>query len=532
MRLKAKQCRETLVVPVNSLISSDSEVRLIDKFVDKLDMLSHQFQYKTEKSGIDLGGPSEYDPKDLLRLYLYGYLHRLRSSRLLESACQQNVELIWLLSGQKPSHNTINSFRKDNLLSLYLCFQSFNRFWQELGLFGLPSLEEETAEILEQSGLPSSITYATDGSKFHGQNSKANNYNLKKIEANLARYDKKALSYLQDLEELDSSEDSLKKKGSKYEEILNKLVHIYEGKQKNLALKEQLLASGDSQVSLIDPDARRLTDNKGSLVGYNVQISVEESQKMIAHFQVVNTSDIKLFCQMGQPTLEFLKYSGSIPVNGLGDKGYCDAEQIYRCEQIGITTYIAHKTSINTQKLAAFRKDKFDYDPQTDTYQCPEGKLLKTNGRLYKKREGRFKEYRANTQSCLTCPFKEQCLSKSSLEKPIGRVITRTEFEDYKDANKQRVEKNKELYKKRKQIVEHPFGTIKRQWGYNYTLLKGLDKVTAEFALIFSVYNLRRAITELGINAIVKVLNKRKSLVFLSFLQKCLFQSLFKSVIG
>ena len=216
----------------------------------------------------------------------------------------------------------------------------------------------------------------------------------------------------------------------------------------------------------------------------------------------------------------------------MGDKGYDDGEQIHCSEQLGITTYISPNTYVNTQKLAGFRKDKFQYNKATDSYLCPQGKQLFTTGKLYKKGDRRVKEYRAKTNDCIICPFKEQCLSKSSLEKPLGRVISRTEFEEAKEANKQRVLNNKELYKKRKEIVEHPFGTIKRQWGYDYTLLKGFAKVTGEFALIFSVYNLRRAITKLGVNAIINKLNKKESLVFSNFGPKWLSGFIIRSLIA
>ena len=315
--------------------------------------------------------------------------------------------------------------------------------------------------------------------------------------------------------------------------ILEKLEYIKQGKQRNLVLKQALLESGDTQISLTDPDARRLTKKKSSIVGYNVQISTEASHKLIAHFEVVNKGDIHLFAQMGEQTANFLRAQDkNIKVNGLGDKGYDDGEQIHCSEQLGITTYISPNTYVNTQKPAEFRKDKFQYNKATDSYLCPQGKQLVTTGKLYKKGDRRVKEYRAKTNDCIICPFKEQCLSKSSLEKPLGRVISRTEFEEAKEDNKQRVLNNKELYKKRKAIVEHPFGTIKRQWGYDYTLLKGLAKVTGEFALIFSVYNLRRAITKLGVNAIMNKLNKKESLVFSNFGSKCLLGSIIRFFIA
>ena len=200
MRLKSKQDRSTITVKVCDLIDEDNEVHFINAFVEKLDLASHGIQYKTNKEGRDLGGPSEYDPKDLLRIYIYGYLNRIRSSRLLEAGCKKNIEMIWLVGNLSPSHNTINEFRRSNYLGLYLVFQTFNAFWQDLGLF--------RAEESEAAETGNAITYATDGSRFSAQNSKSNNYNLEKIEANLNRYDKKAAAYLKELSELEDDLDS------------------------------------------------------------------------------------------------------------------------------------------------------------------------------------------------------------------------------------------------------------------------------------------------------------------------------------
>jgi len=161
MRLKAKEDRSKITVQVCDLIDPDNEVRLIDTFVDKLDLISHGFHYKTQKAGIDLGGPSEYDPKDLLRIYIYGYLNRLRSSRLLADSCKTNIEVIWLLGNLSPSHNTINEFRRCHPLALFVVFQTFNRFWQELGLFSEETSDSETSDS-ETSDLETSDSETSD----------------------------------------------------------------------------------------------------------------------------------------------------------------------------------------------------------------------------------------------------------------------------------------------------------------------------------------------------------------------------------
>lgn len=535
MRLKPKLPRSGLIVDVESLISENDEVRLIDDFVEKLDLASYGISYKTEHDwGQDKGGPNEYDPKDYIRIHLYGYLNKFRSSRDLEEACKKNIDLIWLINGQTPSHTGINNFRRDHPEGLLEIFKSLNVLWQKLGLFS------EQEDGMEDSGRPtplpptdSSQTFAIDGSKFRGQNSKTRNYNVEKLEKNLERYNKKALAYLEELVNLDIAEHQVslslpkeqeaeKKKSiaDRTQQITTKLEYINQGIAKNQSLLSKLEQSGQSQLSLTDPDARRLTDRKGSIIGYNVQISTEASHKLISHFQVTNQGDSNAFYQMAKATKDFLDLSDQPPesYNGLGDKGYCNGEQIYLCEQDGIVTYISHKDSTNGKKEVGYRKMDFEYDKEKDVYLGPNNCQLISNGRLYRKRDGQIKEYRGE-KACQTCPFREKCLSPRQVEKNLPRVIHREEYEHYRDDNKERVANNKELYKKRKAIVEHPFGTIKRQWGYSYTLLKGFEKVEGEFALIFTAYNLRRAVTELGVNAIRKAINKVESFVFPLFFQ-------------
>jgi len=239
---------------------------------------------------------------------------------------------------------------------------------------------------------------------------------------------------------------------------------------------------------------------------------------------VTNKGDSNAFFQIAKPTKDFLtKENQDIKINALADKGYDTGEQIYKAEQYDIITYISHNQRISGKKEPGFNKINFTYIKQKDIYICPVGAFLITTGKFYQKRNGRVKEYRADfKKACKDCPFRDKCLAPSNIEKKKGRVISRPEFEDATQANKERVENNKEIYQKRKEIVEHPFGTIKRNWGYTYTLLKGIEKVTGEFALIFTAYNLRRAISILGVNALIEKVNKLESIVFSFFLQNLL----------
>lgn len=502
MRFIKQENRDQLLLFPRSLseeIGEDNEVRLIDAFVCQVDLVSHGFEFKTDKQGeVDLGGPSEYHPKELLKLYIYGYLNRIRSSRQLSKHCRINIEVRWLLSNLAPSHTTINDFRKNNVKALKLLFRSFNQFWKSLGLFG-------------------EDTFGVDSSFFRAQNSKSNNYNEDRVNKQLEYIDKKTEEYLSLLEASDELE-SKSKASLSTEQIQEKLLELGSKKEKYTGLSNQLTESGESQISTTDPDSRRLSKGKASEIVYNVQVSAEQTNKMIADFEVTNKGDRNAFHSIAKSTKDFLQDGDETQsINGLADKGYDNGEQIHQSGQDNIITYIAHQQAVNSKKDPKFRKSSFDYDKEKDVYLCPENQVLTWNKKFYKKRDYKTKGYYLDFKICDACPFKKACIGEYRLNKSKGKVIVRSEYEDARDENKARVESNKEVYQKRKEIVEHPFGTIKRQWGYSYTLLKGFEKVSGEFALIFSAYNLRRAISILGVNALIDLLNRMNKLVFVHF---------------
>jgi len=495
MRFIKEENRETISFHLSEEIEGDNEIRLIDAFVDKVDFLSHGFIFKTDKGNkVDLGGRSEYHPKLLLKLYLYGYLNKIRSSRQLAKQCVINLEARWLLNNLKPSHNTINKFRKDNPFALKEFFRTFNAFWKDIGLYGDTDM-------------------AIDGSFFAAQNGKQNNFSADKLKKHLDYIDQKTEEYLALLEQTDKEEDGSLNLSEK--EINQKIKVLSKRKDKYEVLSNTLKETGESQISTTDSDARLLSKGKGTQMAYNVQIATEEENMLIAHFEVTNQGDNKAFHQVAKTTKDFLQDGDDTKsINGLGDKGYNDAEQIHKCQQDNIITYIAHIDQKESEKSGLFTKAKFVYNREDDTYTCPGKETLKTTGNFYKNRNRKVKSYQVSFNVCQACPLKKSCLNNNSLEKRKGRSITRSAYENAKDDNKKRVAKNKEIYHLRKAMVEHPFGTIKRQWGYTYTLLKGFKKVTAEFALIFSCYNLRRAISILGVKQIINRINQAEMLVF------------------
>lgn len=479
------------MLSLNELISEDHVVRLIEAFVDYLDLDEMGF---VEKGKIKDGRPA-YRREMLLKLYLYGYLNQIRSSRRLERECRRNVELWWLLGQQVPGYKTIANFRKDHSKALRNVFRQYNLLCREWGLF-------------------EGKTVAIDGSKFRAQNSKKMNFNARKIKRHLDYIDKKLGEYFEALNAMDEEE----KKGESGQVLELKQDQLHERRQRYEQLKEQLEEAerdGDLQISLSDPDARALPLHMGIVeIGYNVQTAVDASNKMVLDYEVTNENDTYALSSLALRSKELLEVE---QLDILADKGYHTGSEMKACAAKNIRTFISPKDTSVRSKAKAYRKDQFHYDTKTDTYTCPEFQTLSSNGRWYKKNEGkgrqpyRVKVYKLPFQVCKACPVKLECAGVGNLKNSKGRPIERSEYDDYLLANRKRVEENKDYYRQRQSIVEHPFGTIKRQWGYRYTLLKTKRKVDGEFALIFLSYNLRRAMSTLGVLEMIKWLKELKS---------------------
>lgn len=480
---------------LDQMVLEESEVRLIDVFVDALDLESFEFEIRGEKER----GSSSYSMDSLVKLYYYGYLNKTRSSRDLEKLCRCNVEVMWLLKGLQPKYRTIANFRKDNKKSLSLVFKAF-----VVWLRGEDLLDSEIVAI--------------DGSKIRAQNSKKNNYNAKKVEQQLKYNEEKIEEYLEELDNVDGEE--------KREELLSKVEKYKKGKKKYEVLKsrlQEIKEQGETQISTTDKDARCLPEKMNiTNVSYNVQASVEGKNSFVVASEVMNENDTYALSNMVEKSQEALEKKD---LKVLADKGYDTGMELKNSAEMGVLTYVSPK---NRDKLNAktFRKSDFIYEEKEQQYICPNKEILKTNGKWYNKNKGlvsknyRVQHFKISYKVCSKCPLKEQCISEKTIENRHGRTIERSEYENYIERNKERVEKNKDLYKRRQSIVEHPFGTIKRQWGYNYTLLKGKEKVQGEIDLIFTCYNLRRLISILGVKEIIKRL---KSQMLSDF---CLFYSM------
>lgn len=475
MPLQSKQDRHQIqFMSLDELVERDSVIRIIDLFCNCLDYHKLGFVLK----GNSHEGKPAYEAKVLTGIYIYGYLNKIRSCRLLAKACKLNVELWWLTGRQTPGYKTIANFRKDNAKAFKKLFDVFTKFCLELELFGR-------------------TTIAIDGSKFRAQNSKKRNYNIKKINQHLDYIAKQKEDYLATLDSNDKTEED-EVKASKLEERQLK----YED------LKEKLESSDQTQISTTDADARALPLHMNIVeVAYNVQSVVDDKHNLIVDFDVTNTTDFNALAPMCQKARKKLQLKDEESITALADKGYYSAKQMTECHKNNIDTLVSPKSKGSRSKDPRVSKDKFHYDKNTDSYSCPKNKVLVRQGKKYKRKDGiPFTRYVAHWTDCKSCPWVDICVSPGCKKASRGRMLNRSIYEDAMDKNDIQVAQRKNEYKRRQAIVEHPFGTIKRQWGYGHTLMKGIEKVSGEFSIIMLCYNLRRVITILGINGLNEAL--------------------------
>lgn len=489
---------------LENAIAADSPIRAIDLLVDVLPLSELGFAEK----GKSREGRPAYSSKMMLKLYLYGYFNRVRSSRRLERECKTNLEAIWLMKGLRPCFRTIAGFRQENSDALVNSFKAFNRFLRGEELFS----KEEVA---------------TDGTKIRGQNSRKNNYNEKKINQHLKHIDKKVEQYLEELDQVDMSEQE-EHHEEKQLELAKKLDHLTQRRQKYEALSQQIEAAhqkGETQISTTDPDVRSLPVKLTTTeVGYNVVATAESTNKLITNFEIRNTSDTYALSPAGLAAREALGKKPGEKLRQLADKGFDTGSELKICIENDIETYVANKKRVNPRGDKDFAKNKFRYDDQNDTYICPTGQVMTTTGTLYQRNKQKphhrpyhVKRYNLSLfvcQACQACQYYTRCISPSEQKRRTGRAVERSQYDDYIEENKSRTLLNRQTYGRRQEIIEHPFGTIKRQWGYDYTLLKGIQKVREEWAIIFMVYNLRRALNILGERELRKRLRETQMLFF------------------
>lgn len=458
---------------LDEYINEENPVRVIDAFVNTLDLKQLGFKHAV----LNGTGRPPYHPYVLLKLYVYGYLHRIRSSRLLEKETHRNVEVIWLMGKLKPDFKTIANFRRENGKAIREVCRSFTAFCRDLDLFG--------GEMV-----------AIDGSKFKAVNNPARNYTDRKLKQAMKDIDKKIDRYLEELDANDELEPEERKITA--EELQEKIRILKERMKNNRDLKKKLDESEESQISLTDPDSRSMPVSGGrrTSVGYNVQVSVDEKHKMIVDHEVTNhVTDRALLSKMAIRAKEAL---GVEKLDVLADMGYYDGSEVKRCVENGITTYIPKAiTSANT-KLGLYGKQDFKYLAKEDVYLCPAGERLTFRFERYE--SGRLRRF-YTTGACKGCPQKGLCTRSKQT-----RRISRWEYEDVLEEMERRVRLEPEKTRMRKALAEHPFGTLKHHWHHGNFLMKRLPNVCTEMSLSILAYNLKRAINVLGVKVLLEAL--------------------------
>ena len=447
------------MIALEELVSENSYARLVDLFVEALPMEALGFIHvRHEKEG-----RPPYHSKVLLKLYMYGYRHGLRSSGKLHQACLVNVELWWLLKGLKPSQRTICYFRKNNAKAFRAAFRHF-------------------VLVLKDWNLIDGETVAIDSFKIRAQNSLKNNFNQGKIDRHVDYIDGKIDEYHAALDIADNEDTRT--------EIEQKITYQHKKRDRYKLLEKELEETGAAQISITDTDARAVVLHRNIVnVGYNVQAGCDSKHKLFINAQTGNVNDTHALADMAIEAKELL---GLEHMNTLTDKGYTTAEELAKCALNNITTYSSPKES-PANKNDLFDLLLFKYDPQNDTYTCPAEKTLKSNGNKYNK--GKTKVMHYKTKACKGCTLRAQCTNAKN-----GRVIERGIHQQFSEENKNRVDENPNYYRLRQQVTEHQFGTLKRQWGFTYTLMKGKENVLSEVNLIMMCYNLRRVMSILDKN--------------------------------
>jgi Transposase DDE domain/Transposase domain (DUF772) len=402
-----------------------------------------------------------------LKLYIYGYLNRVRSSRRLEAECHRNIEVIWLLRSLKPDFKTIADFRSDNRAAFKKVFRDFVILCRRLDLFG--------RELL-----------AVDGTRIKAVNNKDRNFTTGSLQKFIEAVDKKLEDYLKRLDAGDAEECATS--GSRVKNLAEKIEALKKKRGEYAANLTALEKSGESQISLTDPDSRAMAAYTKVGVGYNVQIAVDAKNKMIVEQAVTNdVLDMGLLQQTAEPARQILDVE---TIDVVADKGYFKSEDIAACEKAGLTPHVPKPQRGAAVANGFFRKDEFRYDAAQDAYVCPGRHELKPI------RQGRLRDMRkvdyANARACRACPLRPRCTNNY-------RAVSRLENEDALDRMAARLGQRPDILARRREIVEHPFGTIKQWMNQGAFLMRGLDKVRAEFSLTALVYNLRRALNILGV---------------------------------
>ncbi len=451
---------------LDDYITEDNAVRVIDVFIDGLDLTNMGF-----KTVPEVTGRPAYHPATMLKLYVYGYLNRVLSTRRLERETGRNVELMWLLGRLAPDFKTIADFRKDNTKAIRLVCRDFVMVCRKLDLF-------------------SEAFVAIDGSKFKAVNNRDKNFTQAKLKHRLEQIDASIERYLTQIKSVDRLESEASK--GKTERLESKIVKLKKEIERLNEIETQLLATPDKQISLTDPDARSMITRGTGVVGYNVQMAVDVKNHLIVAHETTNIGNDR--AQLANIAKQAKEAIGTNELTVVADRGYYNSTEIKSCEDAGIKTYLPKCQTSNNQAKGFFGKRDFIYNPEIDEYKCPAGE--RAIYRFSRQETGKMiRRYWA--AACIRCPMKPQCTTSKY------RRISRWEHEAILDVVEARIDKEPERMSARRNTVEHPFGTIKLWMGYTHFQMRTMERVSTEMSLHVLSYNLKRVMNIMGVGALI-----------------------------
>ena len=464
---------QTLLLPacVDDYVGPNNVVRFIEAFVESLDLAAAGFDRALPKA---TGRPG-YDPSDLLKLYIYGYLNRVRSSRRLEAETHRNLEVIWLMRQLRPDFKTIADFRRENKTSFRKVFREFVVLCRSLDLFG--------CELI-----------AVDGTRLKAVNSGQRNFTKAKLAKAIAESDERLARYLKQLDDADKDDTT---PSARVDNLEEKIAAIKERRARLEQHRAELEASGEDQISLTDPDARAMHSSSRIGVGYNIQIAVDTKHKLIAEQQVHNkVSDLGLLTETANAARENL---GVDQIDVVADRGYYKIEDIEDCEAAGVTPYVPKPLRGSAVKNGFFTKEQFNYDADADVLVCPGGQKLEPKYKS-KVRDNDTVIF-VNRAACKACALRARCTNATF------RKVIRYANEAILDRMAARLAAKPEVLDQRRESVEHPFGSIKQWMGQRNFLTRRIENVRGEFSLTALAYNIRRALTLVGVAGLMRAIS-------------------------
>jgi transposase len=465
--------RQSFLLPasLDDYVAEDNPVRVVEAFIDELDLAALGFDGVRPAA---TGRPG-YHPATLLKIYLYGYLNRVQSSRRLEREAQRNIELMWLTGRLAPDFKTIADFRRDNGAAIRAACGQFVELCRRLDLF-------------------TKAVVAIDGSKFKAVNNRDKNFTSTKVARRMEQVDASIARYLAALDRADGEDGDVAE--ARTSRIHEKIAGLRRQMQDLKAMQEQVQAAPDKQISLTDPDARSMaTSGRGTgVVGYNVQTAVDAEHHLIVAHEVTNLGHDRT--QLEPIALKAQAATGCEQLTALADRGYFNGEQVLACEGTGVLPCIPK--TVWPSERGLFTRNDFAYDPESDHYTCPAGQQL-TKGATRSDRKDDIDHYRHLT-ACFTCPLKSKC-TPDKLKR-----LKRWRHEGVMDQMQARLDRMPDAMSIRRQTVEHPFGTLKSWMGSTHFLTKTLEKVRTEMSLHVLAYNLKRMIQILGVKSLMRAI--------------------------